>query len=86
MKESETGVAGVCYLGRGGEGIGAAFVSVVHELLEVLQELQQQSQAELVGVVTFITLSPTPLTQLLFTVQTVSRQTADHPYNTHTHT
>lgn len=72
------------YLGRGSEGVGAAFVGVVHELLQVLEELQQQSETQLVGVVTFIALSSAPLTQLLLTVQTVSRQTADHPYNTHT--
>lgn len=63
------------------ESAGAAFIGIVHEFLQVLKELQEQSQAELIGVVTLITLSSTPVTQLLLCVQTMGRQTADHTYS-----
>lgn len=66
------------HLGWRSECVGTALVGVVHELLQVLQELQQQRQAQLVGVVTLVALGSTPLAQLLLRVQAVGRQAADH--------
>ena len=70
---------GCYYLGRGGEGVGAALVGVVHELLQVLQELQQQRQTQLVGVVAVAVASgPAPRPQLLLLwVQAVGSQAPD---------
>lgn len=67
------------HLGRGGEGVGAALVGVVHEFLQVLQVLQQQGEPQLVGVVAVaVPARPAPRPQLLLLrVQAVSRQAAD---------
>lgn len=72
------------HLGRGGESVGTALVGVVHELLQVLQVLQQQCQPQLVGVVAVaVSTRPAPCTQLLLLrVQAVSRQAPDDGWET----
>ena len=67
------------HLGRGGECVGAALVGVVHELLQVLQEMQQQREPQLVGVVALaVPAGAAPRAQLLLLrVQAVGRQAPD---------
>lgn len=71
------------HLWWGSEGIGTALVSVVHELLQVLQILKQQSKPELIGVVTVpIASSTSPRSNLLLWVQAVGSQAPDHAWTT----
>ena len=79
MRGSRFGSAERTHLGRGGEGVGAALVGVVHELLQVLQELQEQGEPQLVGVVAVaVPACPAPRPQLLLLrVQAVGRQAPD---------
>lgn len=71
------------HLWGGGEGIGATLVGVVHELLQVLQVLQQQGEAELIGVVAIpITTRTSPCANILLGVQAVSSQATDHTWKT----
>lgn len=61
------------------ESIGTAFISIVHELLKILQVLQQQSKAKLIRVVAIpITSSTSPRTNVLLWVHSVGSQAPDH--------